>query len=107
MTDAFREDPVRILRLAWLCGALTDFSSRPTMELMRRDGGGRREVDAPGARARGQEISRGLMEACAPAHVRDPARMWALVRLRPNPRQALGAPAPEYHPRSDCGVHMP
>ena len=62
VTDAFREDPVRILRVARFAARFADFSVAPeTMHLMRRmvaDG----EADALVPERVWQELSRGLME---------------------------------------------
>ena len=73
VTDAFREDPVRILRVARFAARFTDFSIAPeTMALMREmveDG----EVDALVPERVWQELSRGLMEA-------QPSRMLTVLR---------------------------
>jgi len=83
VSDAFAEDPVRILRLARFAARFGDFTIAPeTLALMRTmvaDG----EVDALVAERVWQELARGLMEA-------QPSRMLAvlhdcgaLVRLLP------------------------
>ena len=83
VTDAFREDPVRILRVARFAARFADFSVAPeTMQLMKdmvADG----EADALVAERVWQELSRGLMQA-------KPSRMFdvlqacgALERLLP------------------------
>ena len=73
VTDAFREDPVRILRVARFAARFADFSVAPeTMQLMQRmvtDG----EVDALVAERVWQELSRGLMES-------KPSRMLQVLR---------------------------
>ncbi|ACY35011.1 multifunctional CCA addition/repair protein [Comamonas thiooxydans] len=106
VTDAFREDPVRILRLARFAARFTDFSVAPeTMELM-REMVAAGEVDALVPERVWQEISRGLMEE-------RPSRMFeilrecgALVRLLPELDKLWGVPQrAEYHPEIDCGVH--
>ncbi len=107
VTGAFREDPVRILRLARFAARFTDFSVAPaTMALMREmvaDG----EVDALVAERVWQELARGLMED-------RPSRMFevlrecgALARLLPEVDRLWGVPQrPEYHPEVDTGVHL-
>jgi tRNA nucleotidyltransferase (CCA-adding enzyme) len=73
VTDAFREDPVRILRLARFAARFRDFRVAPeTMQLMRGmvEAG---EVDALVAERVWQELARGLME-------KDPARMFDVLR---------------------------
>ena len=107
VTDAFREDPVRILRVARFAARFTDFSVAPeTMALMRDmvDGG---EVDALVPERVWQELSRGLMEA-------QPSRMLtvlrdcgALERLLPEVARLWGVPQrADYHPEVDTGVHL-
>ncbi len=107
VTDAFREDPVRILRVARFAARFTDFSVAPeTMQLMKDMviGG---EVDALVAERVWQELSRGLMQA-------KPSRMFevlrecgALERLLPEVDRLWGVPQrADYHPEVDTGVHL-
>jgi tRNA nucleotidyltransferase (CCA-adding enzyme) len=107
VTQAFREDPVRILRLARFAARFSDFSVAPeTMHLMREmvEAG---EVDALVAERVWQEIARGLMEA-------KPSRMFeilrecgALARLLPEVDRLWGVPQrADYHPEVDTGVHL-
>ena len=107
VTDAFREDPVRILRLARFAARFPDFTVAPeTMALMRGmvQAG---EVDALVAERVWQELARGLM-------ARQPSRMFevlrecgALVRLLPEVDRLWGVPQrAEYHPEVDTGVHL-
>ena len=73
VTDAFREDPVRILRLARFAARFPDFSVAPeTLGLMRGmvQAG---EADALVAERVWQELARGLMEAT-------PSRMFDVLR---------------------------
>jgi tRNA nucleotidyltransferase (CCA-adding enzyme) len=107
VTDAFREDPVRILRLARFAARLSDFQIAPeTLALMRQmvaDG----EVDALVAERVWQEIARGLSEV-------RPSRMFevlreggALARLLPEVDRLWGVPQDvQYHPEIDTGVHL-
>ena len=107
VTPAFREDPVRILRLARFAARFTDFTVAPeTMSLMCQmvaDG----EVDHLVAERVWQELSRGLMEA-------QPSRMFAvlrdcgaLARLLPELDRLWGVPqSTEHHPEVDTGVHV-
>jgi tRNA nucleotidyltransferase (CCA-adding enzyme) len=107
VSDAFREDPVRILRLARFAARFADFSVAPeTMQLMREmtQAG---EVDALVAERVWQELSRGLMEAT-------PSRMFevlrecgALHKLLPEVDRLWGVPQrADYHPEVDTGVHL-
>ena len=107
VTDAFREDPVRILRLARFAARFHDFHvAHDTLALMRdmvADG----EVDALVPERVWQELARGLMEA-------QPSRMFevlrecgALARLLPEVERLWGVPQrAEYHPEVDTGVHL-
>ncbi len=107
VTNAFREDPVRILRLARFAARLPDFQVAPeTMALMREmvQAG---EVDALVAERVWQELARGLMEI-------RPSRMFevlracgALARLLPEVDRLWGVPQrAEHHPEIDTGVHL-
>ena len=107
VTEAFREDPVRILRLARFAARFADFTVAPeTMALMKYmvDDG---EVDALVAERVWQELARGLM---APR----PSRMFevlrecgALKRLLPEVDRLWGVPQrADYHPEVDTGVHL-
>jgi tRNA nucleotidyltransferase (CCA-adding enzyme) len=107
VSEAFVEDPVRLLRLARLAARWPDFSIAPeTALLLRRlvtDG----EVDALVPERVWQELSRGLMET-------RPSRMFevlrgcgALARLLPEVDRLWGVPQPpEHHPEVDTGVHL-
>ena len=107
VTDAFREDPVRILRVARFAARFADFSIAPeTMQLMREmvEGG---EADHLVPERVWQELSRGLMEAT-------PSRMFEVLRacgalavLLPEVERLWGVPQrAEYHPEVDTGVHL-
>jgi tRNA nucleotidyltransferase (CCA-adding enzyme) len=107
VTPAFREDPVRILRLARFAARFTDFSVAPeTAELMQQMVGSG-DVDHLVAERVWQEISRGLMEA-------QPSRMFAVLRdcgalerLLPELDRLWGVPqSAEHHPEVDTGVHV-
>ncbi|EXU80200.1 tRNA nucleotidyl transferase [Comamonas aquatica DA1877] len=106
VTEAFREDPVRILRVARFAARFTDFTVAPeTLQLMREmvDAG---EADHLVPERVWQEISRGLMEA-------QPSRMFEVLRacgalrvLLPELDRLWGVPQrAEYHPEVDSGVH--
>ncbi|CAD5374194.1 CCA-adding enzyme / 2'-nucleotidase / 2',3'-cyclic phosphodiesterase / Phosphatase [Rubrivivax sp. A210] len=107
VSEAFVEDPVRLLRLARLAARFFDFTVAPeTMALLRRmvaDG----EVDALVPERVWQELSRGLMAA-------RPGRMFellrecgALARLLPEVDRLWGVPQPpEHHPEIDTGAHL-
>ena len=107
VTEAFREDPVRILRVARLAARFADFTVAPeTRTLMREmvDGG---EADHLVAERVWQELAKGLMEDT-------PSRMFAVLRdcgalacLLPEVDRLWGVPQrADYHPEIDCGVHL-
>jgi len=107
VSEAFVEDPVRLLRVARFAARLPDFSVAPqTVTLLRRlvDEG---EVDALVPERVWQELSRGLMAA-------RPSRMFqvlrdcgALQRLLPEVARLWGVPQPAaHHPEIDTGVHL-
>jgi tRNA nucleotidyltransferase (CCA-adding enzyme) len=107
VSEAFAEDPVRILRLARFAARFPDFRvADATNALMRKmvDEG---EVDALVPERVWQELSRGLME-------QKPSRMFAvlrdcgaLARILPELDALWGVPQPPlHHPEVDTGVHM-
>ena len=107
VTPAFREDPVRILRVARLAARFTDFTVAPETQAlmcqMVEDG----EVDHLVPERVWQELSRGLMEA-QPSRMFDVLRACgALQRLLPEVDRLWGVPqSAEHHPEIDTGVHL-
>ena len=107
VTQAFAEDPVRILRLARFAARFADFRvADETMALMRRmvqDG----EVGHLVPERVWQELARGLMG-------NKPSRMFEVLRecgalkvLLPEVERLWGVPQrPEHHPEIDTGVHQ-
>ncbi len=107
VTDAFREDPVRILRVARFAARFTDFTVAPkTMQLM-RDMVEHGEVNHLVPERVWQELARGLMEE-------KPSRMFEVLRdcgalqvLLPEVARLWGVPQrADYHPEVDTGVHL-
>ncbi len=107
VSDAFVEDPVRILRAARFSARFANFTIAPeTMTLMRQmvQNG---EVDALVPERVWQELSRGLME-------KNPSRMFevlrtcgALNKILPELNKLWGVPQPpQHHPEIDTGVHV-
>jgi len=106
VSDAFAEDPVRILRGARFA-ARFDFSFAPeTLALMRRmvaNG----EVDALVAERVWQELARGLMEKHPSRFFLTLRECGALKKILPEVDALFGVPQPaHYHPEIDCGVHV-
>jgi len=107
VTEAFREDPVRILRLARFAARFPDFTVAPeTMTLMRAmvsEG----EVDALVSERVWQELSRGLMGAKPSRMLQVLRECGALQRLLPEVNRLYGVPQrAEYHPEIDTGIHL-
>lgn len=107
VSDAFAEDPVRILRLARFAARFPGFSVAPETNALMRQMVEQGEVDALVAERVWQELSRGLMED-------RPSRMFqvlrdcgALARILPELDALWGVPQPEkWHPEIDTGVHV-
>jgi tRNA nucleotidyltransferase (CCA-adding enzyme) len=107
VSEAFTEDPVRILRAARFAARFSDFCIAPeTMTLMKQmvEAG---EVDALVPERVWQELSKGLMED-------KPSRMFevlracgALQKIMPELDRLWGVPQPpQHHPEVDTGVHV-
>jgi tRNA nucleotidyltransferase (CCA-adding enzyme) len=107
VSDAFADDPVRLLRLARLAARYPDFEIAPeTMGLCARmvEAG---EVDALVAERVWQELSRGLMEPRPDRMLEVLRGCGALARLLPEVDRLWGVPQPEaHHPEVDTGVHL-
>jgi tRNA nucleotidyltransferase (CCA-adding enzyme) len=107
VTGSFREDPVRILRLARFAARFSDFTVAPkTLQLMREmvhEG----EADHLVAERVWQELAKGLMEP-TPSRLFDVLRdCGALARLLPEVNALWGVPQrAEYHPEIDTGIHL-
>ena len=107
VSEAFTEDPVRILRLARFAARFERFTVAPeTVDLMRamvRDG----EVDALVPERVWQELSRGLMET-RPSRMLEVLRdCGALGRLIPELDALWGVPQrTDHHPEVDTGIHI-
>ncbi|MFD1710026.1 multifunctional CCA addition/repair protein [Ottowia sp. GY511] len=107
VTDAFREDPVRILRLARFAARFHDFSVAPETLALMQDMVADGEADHLVPERVWQELARGLMET-------HPARMFEVLRacgalrvVLPELDRLWGVPQrAEYHPEVDTGVHV-
>lgn len=107
VTDAFREDPVRILRLARFAARFPDFSVAPETQNLMQDMVADGEVDALVPERVWQELSRGLM-ADKPSRMFEVLRdCGALQRLLPEVQRLWGVPQrADYHPEVDTGIHL-
>ncbi|MHB1188160.1 multifunctional CCA addition/repair protein [Thiobacillus sp.] len=107
VSEAFAEDPVRILRVARFAARFTTFTVAPETNTLMRQMVDNGEVDALVPERVWQEVARGLMDA-------QPSRMFhvlrdcgALARLFPEIDRLFGVPQPpEHHPEVDTGVHI-
>ena len=107
VSDAFAEDPVRILRVARFAARFSDFRVAPETNALMQRMVAEGEVDALVPERVWQELSRGLME-------HKPSRMFevlrdcgALARILPELNALWGVPQPEkWHPEIDTGVHV-
>jgi tRNA nucleotidyltransferase (CCA-adding enzyme) len=107
VTDAFREDPVRILRVARFAARFDDFHVAPETMTLMRGMVAAGEADALVAERVWQELARGLME-------RRPSRMFEVLRdcgalavLLPEVDRLWGVPQTAlHHPEVDTGIHL-
>jgi tRNA nucleotidyltransferase (CCA-adding enzyme) len=106
VTEAFREDPVRILRVARFAARFQDFSLAPETQALMRAMVEEGEADHLVPERVWQELARGLMED-------RPSRMFtvlrecgALARILPEVDRLWGVPQrADHHPEVDTGVH--
>ncbi len=107
VTDAFREDPVRILRVARFAARFPDFTVAPETVALMREMVAAGEVDALVSERVWQELSRGLM-ATQPSRMLQVLReCGALKRLLPEVDRLYGVPQrAEHHPEVDTGIHL-
>jgi tRNA nucleotidyltransferase (CCA-adding enzyme) len=106
VSEAFSEDPVRILRVARFAARFGFSVATETLQLM-RDMSANGEVDALVPERVWQELSRGLMEN-KPSRMFDVLRdCGALKKILPEIDRLFGVPQPaEHHPEIDTGVHV-
>ena len=109
ISPAFREDPVRLLRVARFAARFADYGftvAEETMELMRgmvADG----EADALVAERIWQETHTALLEPRPQVFFQILRDCGALPVLFPELEALFGVPQnPKWHPEIDCGVHM-
>ena len=106
-TDAFREDPVRILRLARFAARFPVFETAPATAALMREMVDAGEVASLVPERVWSELATGLMEV-------QPQRMFACLRacgalqvLLPEIDALWGVPqSAEHHPEIDTGVHV-
>ena len=107
VTEAFREDPVRILRLARFAARFPDFTVAPETMTLMHEMVAEGEVDALVSERVWQELSRGLMGAKPSRMLQVLRECGALQRLLPEVDKLYGVPQrAEYHPEIDTGIHL-
>lgn len=108
VSDAFAEDPLRVLRVARFAARYHQYGFKvadETLELMQQlsDSG---ELKALTAERVWKETSRALMEKDADVYFEVLRACGALKVLFPELDALYGVPQrPEYHPEIDCGIH--
>ncbi|HZV67471.1 MAG TPA: multifunctional CCA addition/repair protein [Telluria sp.] len=107
VSDAFAEDPVRILRVARFAARFADFRVAPETNALMRKMVEQGEVDALVPERVWQELARGLMEH-RPSRMLEVLRdCGALARILPELDALWGVPQPPaHHPEIDTGIHM-
>ncbi len=109
VSEAFAEDPVRILRLARFAARFKRLGftvAEETLELARSmvEAG---EVDALVPERVWQELAKALMEPAPEAFIEVLRACGALARLMPELDKLFGVPQrADYHPEVDTGVHV-
>jgi tRNA nucleotidyltransferase (CCA-adding enzyme) len=108
VSEAFREDPVRILRIARFLARYAHLGFKiadetmSLMKLMVSDG----EVDALVAERVWQEMQKALTEKTPSAFITALRDCGALQRILPELDRLWGVPQPEeHHPEIDTGIH--
>jgi tRNA nucleotidyltransferase (CCA-adding enzyme) len=107
VSDAFEEDPVRILRVARFAARFPDFTVAPETNALMRRMVEQGEVDALVAERVWQELSRGLMEQRPSRMLQVLRDCGALARVLPELDKLWGVPQPvQHHPEIDTGLHV-
>jgi tRNA nucleotidyltransferase (CCA-adding enzyme) len=107
VSEAFAEDPVRILRLARFAARFHDFTVAPETMALVRQMVAAGEVDALVPERVWQEIATGLMEPRPSRMLQVLREGGALARLLPEVERLYGVPQPElHHPEVDTGHHL-
>ena len=108
VSDAFAEDPVRVLRIARFAARFAHLGftvADETMELM-KEMAQAGEIDALVAERVWQETSRALSEPSPDVFIEILRECGALAILFPEIDRLFGVPQPpEHHPEIDTGIH--
>ena len=107
VSQAFVEDPVRLLRLARLAARFPHFSIAPETQALLAHMVADGEIDHLVPERVWQELSRGLMESRPDRMLTVLRNCGALARLLPEVDRLWGVPQPAaHHPEIDTGVHL-
>lgn len=109
VSEAFVEDPVRVLRGARFAARFAGlgFKIAPETKALMQSIAGSGELDHLVPERTWQEISRGLMEAKPSAMFAVLRECGALTRLLPEVDRLFGVPQPaKTHPEIDTGLHV-
>lgn len=107
VTEAFSEDPVRVLRLARFAARLPDFSVHPDTNLLARQMVEAGELHALVAERVWQELRGALLTARPSRFLTVLRECGALKVVLPEVDALFGVPqTAEYHPEVDTGVHV-
>ncbi|MEB3790228.1 multifunctional CCA addition/repair protein [Acinetobacter sp. IK40] len=108
VSDAFTEDPLRVLRVARFAARYATYGftvAEETLQLMRKIAQSG-ELSALTPERVWKETSRALMEDHADVYFQILKDCDALEALFPEINALFGVPQrPEYHPEIDCGIH--
>ncbi|MDH0563529.1 multifunctional CCA addition/repair protein [Acinetobacter courvalinii] len=108
VSDAFTEDPLRVLRVARFAARYATYGfkvAEETLQLMRKIAQSG-ELSALTPERVWKETSRALMEVHADVYFQILKDCDALEVLFPEINALFGVPQrPEYHPEIDCGIH--
>lgn len=108
VSDAFTEDPLRVLRVARFAARYAAYGfkvAEETLQLMRKIAQSG-ELSALTPERVWKETSRALMEDHADVYFQILKDCDALEALFPEINALFGVPQrPEYHPEIDCGIH--
>jgi tRNA nucleotidyltransferase (CCA-adding enzyme) len=107
VSEAFAEDPVRVLRLARFAARFPEFRVAESTNALMRNMVEAGEVDALVPERVWQELARGLMEQRPSRMLAVLRECGALARILPELDALWGVPQPAlHHPEVDTGAHM-
>ena len=107
VSDAFNEDPVRLLRVARFAARFTDFSVSPDTRRLMTEMVNNEEADALVAERIWQEMHQAMQEKKFSRFLTELRECGALQRILPEVDALFGVPQTEkYHPEIDTGIHI-